>query len=188
CYDLSRKLECSLPSAVRDVAKRHFAFIGPDRIVGVNTFTPEKSWVVRFPSGERLKQIPLSNTIFLQPATHGDYVLVGPLKEKPLGILGLGDNKLFSLDRETADMYDGTVLHEMDNGTVALTNVVEQKPGPKIQLKQARLGGIRAVAVSDDFQWLAVSTHTRGAVWDLTHNVRVDYVRGFEAAWFSPDH
>jgi WD40 repeat protein len=188
CFDLSRKVECNLPSAVRDVAKLRFAFIGPDRIVGVNSFSPEKSWVMRFPSGEHIKQIPLSNSISLQPATHGNYVLVGPLKEKPLGILGIDDSKLYSLERETADMYDGTVLHEMDNGTVALTNIVEHKPGPKIQLQQARLGGIRAVTVSDDFQWLAVSTHTRGAVWDLAHNVRVDYVRGFQGAWFSPEH
>ena len=39
-----------------------------------------------------------------------------------------------------------------------------------------------AANVSDNMQWLAVSSKTRGAIWDLKSGERKMYVRGFRGA------
>jgi hypothetical protein len=45
---------------------------------------------------------------------------------------------------------------------------------------------LHAWAVSGDLQWLAISNRSRGAIWNLTQNVRTQYVRSFDGAWLSP--
>jgi predicted Zn-dependent protease len=47
------------------------------------------------------------------------------------------------------------------------------------KLPQARLGPLRAAAVTADFNWMAISHGTRGAVWDVTHNIRTDGIAEF---------
>jgi WD40 repeat protein len=187
-FDLIQNQEAGLPPSIRNLAHNHFAFAGPDRIIGLNASSPKKSSVYRFPTGEHLQSVALTDSIHLGSVTRGDYVLVWPLKENPLGILDLHSDTVFTFQHGAADTYDNVLLYELQNGQVALSDLATQKTLAAVALKQARLGGIRSVAVTDDFELLAISTRTRGAVWDLTHNMRRAYVRGFDAAWFGPDH
>src|ERR1700684_4688672 len=52
------------------------------------------------------------------------------------------------------------------------------------ELPKSSLGTLRAVAVSPDLRWLAVSGTSRGAVWDLSSSKRLYYTRGFRGAYF----
>lgn len=54
-------------------------------------------------------------------------------------------------------------------------------------LPRSPLGRLRAVAVSPDLQWLAISERNRGGVWNLGKGDRVFYVRGFRGAYFGED-
>jgi hypothetical protein len=49
------------------------------------------------------------------------------------------------------------------------------------------LAPLRAVAISPDLNWLAISERSRGGVWDLAKNERAFYVRGFVGASFGSD-
>ena len=187
-FDLLQKREVPLPSSIRNLVRGDFTFVGPDRIVGIDINSPERSPMLRFPTGERLQQFALSHSVHVGPPTHGDYFMIGPLKENPLGVMEIRTSRILSFKRDTLDVYDGIVLHELNDGQIALSDLTSQKTLASIQLKQTRLGGISAIAVSDDFERLAVSTRARGAVWDLPHNTQVNYVRGFNGAWFGPDH
>jgi len=188
-YDGQQRREISLPGSIRRAIQGSFAFAGPDRIVAVDPYSAHKSPVLRFPTGERINELPLSNTTHVSSASHGDYVMLWPLKERPLGVMDLNQRKLsISFQHDAGDIYDGIILHEQKDGEVALTDFANKKTVAAVDLQQSRLGGTMAITVSNDFAWLAVSTRTRGAMWDLAHNIRIQHVRGFQGGWFGEDH
>jgi WD40 repeat protein len=187
-WDVTGKHELSLPGSIKDLEKSSFAFLGPDRIIGVNPSSPAKSPILRFPSGERLEQVHLANGIRFRPATHGDYLFVGL---KKMGNLGLYDVKSgtmpITFKRSAADFYDGTFVSEQLSGQLSLHALGKTEAIAKIKLPEARLGPLQAVAVSPDLSWLLLSNRSRGGVWDIIHNIQTLEVRGFRGAWFGPD-
>lgn len=78
-------------------------------------------------------------------------------------------------------------MNERLDGEVALYPVGKEEPSAAITLPQARLGKLQAAAVSSDLEWVAISNRSRGALWNVSSNVRTQYVRGFQGAWFSTD-
>jgi WD40 repeat protein len=182
------KREADLPSSIRNLTREEFAFIDNDRLLGINPSSPDKSPLLQFPGGGRLQEVKLSNSLHLITAAHGNCVLVGPLKSGKLGILDLSKGRLVSIFKEdSGDVYDNTLVFEEIDGKILLADTTSSKVIVGAQLIQSRLGDNRAIAVSSDFNWLAVSTSSRGAVWDLTHNIRVQHVRGFVDGWFAED-
>jgi len=129
--------------------KSSFAFMGPDRIVGIDISSPAKSPILRFPSGERLQQVHLANGIRLRSATHGDYLFVGPLTKDPLGLFDVKNGTLpINFKTAAADIYDGTFVTERLSGQLALNILGQTDTVATIKLPQARLGPLRAAAVS----------------------------------------
>jgi WD40 repeat protein len=76
---------------------------------------------------------------------------------------------------------------EQRSGEIALNVLGKTETLATVKLPQARLGPLRAAAITPDFGWLLLSNQTRGAAWDLTHNVQTLEVRSFSGAWFGPD-
>ena len=191
-WDLNARRELSLPGSIKDIVKASFAFLGPDRIIGIEVSAPTKSAILRFPSGERVRQIGLVNGIELVSATHGDYIFVGPLKDQPMGLYDLKTGKIpIKFKRTAADIYDGVFVTEQVTGELVLNDVARVfdnvDPLASVKLPQGRLGALQAAAVSADFNWMAISHRTRGAIWDVTHNVRTIETRSFHGAWFAQD-
>jgi hypothetical protein len=187
-YDIANRRESPLPGSVRDLMNDKFAFAGPDRLVGVNRFSPAKSQLVRFPSGERLDEVPLGQRIEIWGATQGDYLLVRPLKEYAAGALDLKSKKItVGVKNPALDIYGSTLIHERENGELSLDVIDTQQHLSNFHLPEARLSGLRAAAASADLSWLAISTRTRGAVWNVTNNIRSMHIRGFHGAWFADD-
>ena len=188
-YDLQQKRLVSLPGSIRSLLRFSFAFLGPDRIVGINLNAPRKSPVLRFPSGESLLELPLSNAVHVGSPAHGDSVMLWPLREKPLGIMELKDPEQIavSFERDAGDIYDNWVTSERKDGLLSLVDLAQKKEVATVQLGQSPLGKLTAASVSSGLQWLAVSSRTRGAVFDLVPNIRHFYTRSFHGAWFSEE-
>ena len=188
-YDLQLKRTVSLPGSIRNVLRNSFAFLGPDRIVGINPVSPQKSPVLRFPGGERLLELPLSNSVHLTSTAHRDFVMVGPLHEKALGMLSINDTQRFAatFERDAGDIYDNWITSERKDGQLSLLDLTQKKEVAFVQLNQSPLGKLTAAGVSDDLKWLAVSSRTRGAMFDLVPNQRRYYTRSFHGAWFGED-
>jgi WD40 repeat protein len=187
-YDLAAKHDASLPSSIRNLTHEEFTFVDNERILGVNPTNPSKSPLLQFPSGERIKEVGLGYGLTLAPAGHGNYVAVGPLKTGKRGFMDLGSGKLNGIVKEDAgDIYDGMVAYEELDGRLLLIEVPSAKIVAHAQLLQSHLGDNGAIALSSDFNWLAASTGSRGAVWDISHNVRVQHVRAFTDGWFDED-
>ncbi|HVO61084.1 MAG TPA: M48 family metalloprotease [Terriglobales bacterium] len=183
-WDVANRREMSLPESVKHATKESFAFLGPDRIVGIDTSTPAKSPILRFPSGDQIAQVRLGSGVRLRPVARGGYVFVGPLKKEPLGLLNLKTGALpLEFKREAADVFDDVLVSERVTGELALHTVGQLEPLAKLKLPQARLGQLQAAAVSPDLNWMAISNRTRGAAWDVTHNIRTIEMPSFHGAW-----
>ncbi len=187
-WDLSSQRELSLPGTIREVLKESFAFLGPDRITGIQTSAPEKSPILRFPGGERIGQLKFANGIRIRSVAKGEDVFVGPLRNRPWGLLDVRTGSI-SLEFKSiaADVYEHMLISERLTGELAIYALGKSEPQAIVKLPQARLGSLQAAAVSPDFQWLAMSNRARGAVWDIAHNIRTMELRSFRGAWVGPD-
>jgi WD40 repeat protein len=184
-FDLANRREMQVPKSIRNLLPLSFAFLGSDRIVGINPEAPLKSHIVKFPSGDNLQEVAFSGGMTLRSAAHGDALLIGPLKHYPLGVMDLPTKSVkLAIKQPTADVYDGIFAAEQFNGELSLNT---RDPGKRIaalKLPESSLGHLGAVAVSPDLNYLAVSAGTRAAVWDVAHGTRAFYTRKFNAAGF----
>ncbi|MBZ5684600.1 MAG: M48 family metalloprotease [Acidobacteriia bacterium] len=187
-YDLPASRELKLPSSIRNVMHGEFTFVDSERVLGLNSFNPAKSPLLKFPTGEHLQDLGLAYALNLEPTALGKYVAIGPLKTGKRGFIDPTTGKLNGIIKEDAgDIYDNTVLFEELDGRILLIEVPSAKILARAQLMQSHLGDNRTIAVSPDFNWLAASTGSRAAVWDIPHNARVQHVRAFTEGWFADD-
>ena len=188
-FDIVQRREASLPGSIKRLMRFSFAFLGNDRLVGIDYYSADKSPVLRFPSGEKITELPLSNSTHVLAPARGDSVLLWPLKENPLGVMDINKRQLYVIfKRNVGDVYDNFMVSERVDGEILLFDVAAKKELGSVHLAQSRLGGTRVISVSPSFESLAVSTRSRGAVWDLDRNVRLTLTRSFSGAWFDDDH
>ena len=186
-WDVGARRELSLPGSIRDIVGESFAFVTPDRIVGIAS-SAGKSPILRFPSGEWTGQVRLAHGISLRDVAKGNYVMVGPVKDHPMALFDLSTGRMpLEYKTEAADIYEGTMVSERVTGELGLYSVGESQPLATTKLPESRLGSLQAVAVSPDFNWMAMSNRTRGAVWDIVHNIRTMQLRSFRGAWAGDD-
>ena len=188
-YDLKEQHEVKLAGSIRNVMHEEFAFVGSDHILGLNYSNPAKSPLLKFPSGERQQEVELFRGLTLATTGQGKYVAVGPLKTGKRGFVDPVTGKLNGVCKEDAgDIYEKTVVYEELDGRILLIDVPTSKVVASAQLTQSHLGDSRTIAVSSDLNWVAASTGSRGALWDIPHNARVQHVRAFNVGWFGDDN
>jgi WD40 repeat protein len=85
------------------------------------------------------------------------------------------------------DIYDQVFVAERLTGELGLYTTDKNLLLSTVTLPQNSLGRLRAMAISHDFKWLAVSERTRGAIWNLTKGERVVHLRGFRGGFFSEE-
>ncbi len=185
--DLTTQKKISIPGAIHTAMEYSFTFAGPGRIVGVDRFNPQKSPVVEFPSGKVLDRVPLGGSS-LVAATNPRYILIRPIKDRPVAALDLDQKVVAYSNRMSAtDVWSEVVASERLGGEIGLYKVKESTTQSTLQLPLGKLGSLRFFTASPDLKWLAMSSRTRGGVWDLETNERASYVRGFENAYCTPN-
>jgi WD40 repeat protein len=183
--DLATKKAINLPGRLRSSMEYAFTFVGPDRIVGIDTFHPDKSLVVEFPSGRVLDHVPLGGDS-LVAATNPKYILIRPLKENPVGVFSMEQKKLIYATRmDATDVWGEYWVSERLNGEIGLYKIGEPTTNVKLQLPLGKLGVLRTYTASPDLKWLAISGRTRGGVWGLDSNERIFHVRSFQNAYYA---
>ena len=186
--DLISRNPIDLAGTIKGLLDYSFVFLTGDRFMGVAGGNGDKSAVVEFPSGKVVyKDLNIGGSS-LEPVAHGDHVLLRPIKDHPVGIFDLKQNKIVLASKRSAiDSWDDTYIAERLNGDLLVFQLSTVTPVEHAQLPDAPLGRMQADAISPDLNWLAVSQSTRGAVWNLQTGQRLYHVRGFSAAYFGPD-
>lgn len=184
-WDLRTHSPVKLGVAVKDIMSGGFAFAGPDRIVGIDLFDPERSGSAEFPAGPAGKMIPFYQQSFAVPA-HGDGVLVRPAGDNAVALIDLrtGTGPLTS-KISALDVYDNVYARQKPDGTIGLFDLKTRQQLSSAPLLGHWVGSLRTADLSPDLEWFAASGKTRGAVWRLADGARIFHVRGFGSCAFS---
>ena len=188
-FDLLSRKPIDMAGNIKSLLEDNsFTFLADGNLIGVAGGNGDKSAVVQFPGGKVIyKDLKIGGSD-VDAVAHGDHVLLRPIKDHPVGIFDLKQNKIVVASKRGAiDVWDNSYIAERLDGDLLVFDLSTIKPLEHAQLPDAPLGEIRAHALSPELDWLAVSQSTRGAVWNLQTGQRVYHVRGFSAAYFGPD-
>jgi hypothetical protein len=183
--DLATREAVPLRGQLKKYVGGGFTFTAPDRVVGTNYEDVKKSALLSFPEGQVIEELSVGRA-HLTPAAHGNYLMIRPVQDFPVGIMDLTTKKIFMANKQSAvDIYDKVFIGEQRNGELGLFDLESGNLQSRVLLPRNSFGRLRAAAVSPDLRWLAVSERTRGAVWDLNKGERLIHIRGFRGAHIS---
>ena len=186
-FDLQARSPLSLKGNVKKLIAGGFAFTAPDRVIAYNREKPDKSALLGLPGGEIIEEFPMFPGK-LGSVTKGNYLLVRPFQKQGVGVVDVAKRMAIKGNKTPAiDIYDQVFVAERLTGELGLYTTDKNQLLSAVTLPQNPLGRLRAMAVSPDLKWLAVSERSRGAVWNLTKGERVIHMRGFRGAFFSED-
>jgi WD40 repeat protein len=184
--DLSTGKRMGLSGGVEKVSGYSFEFQGTDRLFGINRFNPSDSAVVSFPSGKTLFKMKLLRQNLAAP-THGDFAIVHPIKDYATGIFSLKDQKfVMGVKGSAFDIYDDEFINERKTGQIGRYRLLLPKPEliEATDIPAGDLTRAQFFTLSPDRKYIALSTRSRGAVWDLTTGERMIFMRGFDGGQF----
>ena len=193
--DLGALKPVSIGGDLKKVTQRPFLFLDSGRILGMSNRKMSEGGVFSFPEGKRLAKFDLGAEE-MKGTANPKYVILKPLANAKMGILDLSRNTIVSgLNKSDATMWNEIMVFEGTSGKVFISEtqyneekkMLERKELGTIEIPVSSVARLSAAEVSDNFQWLAVSSKTRGALWNLTSGERKIYVRGFRGALLSND-
>ena len=187
-YDFAESKELKLPPSIRDLLSGSYSFMSNGRLVGTSGKAGEKSAVVSFPEGQ-VQYTMQTGIAGVDSVTNGDYVIIRPIDKYPAGIMDLAQKKIVVASKQSAiDVYDKTFASERLDGILSLLHVEQESVLGNASLPLSPLPRLRAISLSADMNWLALSSDSRGAVWDLRSGKQVLLARNFQGAQFAPDN
>jgi hypothetical protein len=173
--DLTTLKPISTGGDLKKVTRRPFIFIAPDKILGMTPTTVEDSGIFSFPQGKRLAKFPLAAED-LKLTGNPNYVVVKPLANAAMGIFDLTKGMVVNgMNKADVTMWNDLIFYELASGSVQIGKT-KYDPFDKyfkvdsIGTVDIPVGSMRrliAANVSDNMEWLAISSISRGAVWDL---------------------
>ena len=186
-YDVRRRSVIELKRSVARLVTGDFAFIGPERLIGQNWTDGTRSGVVTLPAGEVSSPMSLPPGA-LSAATRGGYLFVRPFQKYAVGVVDIDRQQIVKgLDVPAVDIYDDVFVAERGDGSLGLYATADNRLLGSAALPGGALGAAGTRTISEDFRFLALSNHARGAVWDLTDGRSVGAVRGFLGASLTAD-
>ena len=208
-FDIRSRQNIRVPSEVKRRLADGFVFLGPDRLLvtpgfrGVQDVAPmyfptvgtiwadsyhserQPATLFAFPSGKVIDHLPLGWQNASAPA-HGDYVVLRPIKDHPVGVMDLRTKKVFLADKQQAlDICDEVFVDQRPNGELALYDAWSLRLHAHTRLPvPSDAHGISRAFVSPGLKWLAAS---EGPIWDLTTGQKLYELRRFQSGWFDGD-
>lgn len=182
--DMVAKKPINLRNETQLFLTAHFAFLGPDRVIGLNPLSPQQSAILTIPSGEISQRVGLTHSDLLA-ATQGDFVFLRPFQKYAVGVLNIAKQTVVKVNPlEAFDMHGDVFVAERGTGDIGLYKVDGNQVVASVALPETSFGRLVSATVSPDFRYVAVSERSRGAVWELGTGNRAIQVRGFRGAVF----
>ncbi len=185
----------NLGGDLKKIVSRPFLFLDEKRILGMGWRKFEEGGIFSFPEGKQIAQFGLAGQE-LKRTANPSLIIVKPLVNAKLGIFDLDTAAFVSgYNRTDVALWKNLMVFENRSGRVGLAETSYDKDLKAfvardldgIDIPVASVSNLSASQVSDNFQWLALSSKTRGAMWDLTSGERKLFVRGFRSAVIGND-
>src|SRR5262249_34353735 len=186
--DLTTLKPADVGGDVKKISARAYIFLDSERILGMPTQKSEDAGIFSFPDGKRLQRFTFSAREIKRTA-NPDYVIIKPLTEAKMGFFDLKKGILASgLNKEDATLWNNLIAYEATNGKILVREVryneAEKKFDSKdvgaIEIPVISIKDLDAAEVSNGFNWLMLSSKTRGGLWNLETGDRKLYLRGFK--------
>lgn len=193
--DLNSLKPVGIGGDLKKMTHRDFVFLDANRILGMGQQKLGDSGIFSFPDGKRLAKFELGGQE-LKATANPDYVIVKPLANAKMGIFNVPKAALVGAwNKIDAGLWKDLIVFESLSGKVTVSKLeyaddqktVKNTNIDTTDIPVADTGRLFVAEVSDNLQWLAVSSKTRGAIWDLSSGDRKIYVRGFRGALLAND-
>ncbi len=193
--DLSTLKPVSTGGDLKKLTRRPFVFLGPDKIMATMPNTAEGAGIFSFPQGKRLTKFTLTAEE-MKPTGNPNYIVIKPLANAPMGVFDLEKGTMVNgMNKVDATLWNDFMFYELASGKVTVGTVkynpedkiLHTSPGESIDIPVGSMSRLYAANVSDNMNWLALSSKSRGAIWDLKSGERKMHVRGFRGAVVAED-
>ena len=188
--DLRTRTPVMIGGGLRDSVTGDYAFLGNDKVAVVNTFDPKSSGIFSFPDGRQLQKVKMPFARLGSVSGMDPMVLAYGVPDYGVVLADLSDGKFIGLKTRAADAWNGTMIGETSDGTVAMMKIGVTDPAQekRITLPLSPLATPQSVSISDDGKYLALSTRYRGGIWDLRTGRETMLMYGFTGAqWGAND-
>lgn len=188
--DLSSLKTIGMGGDVKKVAKRPFVFIDNKRILGTPGSNSEDGGIFSFPDGKRLDRFQLGGWEIKRTA-NPNFVIIKPLTNALMGVFDIDRKKIVAgLNKLDAAVWKDVIIYESVSGKVLVSDfqydeenkILDRKDIKTVDIPVGSVGRLYAGHVSDNFNWLAISSKTRGAMWEINSGEQKMFVRGFRGA------
>ena len=187
--DLSTGKPISASGDLKKATRGSFIFLSPDKILATMPTSIDDAGIFTFPEGRRLAKFSLAATD-MKLSANPHYVIINQ-SNGMISFLDLDRGELVGgYNKTNVALWNDVFISELSPGNVGVSNSSFSVERKTLRLTQigtvdipvASMNRIYAANVSDNLQWLAVSSKTRGAIWDLTGGERKMHLRGFRGA------
>jgi hypothetical protein len=193
--DLSTGKPMSSSGDLKKATKGSYIFLAPDKILATMPTTAEEAGIFTFPQGKRIAKFTLAAND-IQLTANPRYVVVKSSWTDNVAFFDLERGELVGgFNKRTAALWDDVLISELKSGSIAISTATFDVESKVMRLQQTgtlavpvgSMNRIYAANVSDNLEWLAVSSKTRGAMWNLKTGERKLHVRGFRGAIVAPN-
>jgi WD40 repeat protein len=166
-----------------------YCFEGNDKVIAVHNSDAAHSGVFSFPDGRRLQSVKLG-LASMKSATAPGFVITSGTNGGSVLIVDVNAAKpVLGFKAAAGDIIGDSFVTENPDGSLALGKLGDLAPADVLRANTqlSPLPPARTVTLSPDGRYLALSSRTRGAVWDLATGQQIFLVRGFRSSWWTPN-
>jgi WD40 repeat protein len=187
--DLTTMKNVGIGGDIKKIAARPYDFIDNNHLIGSTEAKLDAGGLFSFPDGKRLERLQFGGEE-VKRTPNSNYVVVKPLANADCGLYDIKHNTIVAgLKKKDVVIFNDIVAMESTSGKIIFRNVTyneetklfDSKDTGTIDIPAAVIGGVQAAEISDNFSWLAISSKTRGGLWDLSDGSRKVFTRGFRA-------
>lgn len=188
--DISTGKQISMSGDLKKATRGSFVFLSPAKILATVPLSRDDAGIFTFPEGRRLAKFPLSATEMI-PTANPRYVIIKSIVNNFVSFFDLERGEMIGgFNKSAVALWDDVLISESLSGKVSLSRAqfnVENKTlratqTDTVAIPVGSMSRIYAANVSDNLEWLVVSSKSRGAMWDLKTGERKLHVRGFRGA------
>ncbi|MBX3245105.1 MAG: M48 family metalloprotease [Acidobacteria bacterium] len=173
--------------SLKKIASRPYAFVDADKVLGNPEPKLDTGGIFSFPDGKRLTKVEFGAENVGRTA-NPKIVTIKPLQNASIGIYDVERSIIITgMDKNDIAVWEDLIAFESAGGKIVVRKLTIGADGQSdsgtdlatIDIPVGAMNNIRASEVSDDFNWAALSTSSRGGVWDLKTGERKIFTRGF---------
>lgn len=185
--DLAMLKPVDIGGDLKKISSRPYAFLDSGRILGMPSVKLEDAGIFSFPGGKRMQKFAFAAQN-IKLTSNPEYVIIKPLSNGMMGFFNLKNASVASaMNKPDAALWNNIIAFESASGKIMIREVTYNEAEKRftdkdiatIDVPVSSLGGLNSASVSNNLKWLALSSKTRGGLWNLETGERKVFVRGF---------